>query len=132
VTIVVDASVWVDYLLGALDDAGRTELLDSDPVSPPHVDFEVGSALLRQERRGRMATGSARVLMEEFAAMPFHRQRHADDAGTAFDLTDNAAYADALYVTMARRLRRPLATSDRRMAQCARIAHVDVITIGPE
>ena len=131
-TIVADASVWVHYLIGALDDEERITLLDSDPVSPPHVDFEVGSALLRQERRGHLDAGAARALMGEFSAMPFRRQRHADDFGDALDLIDNATYADALYVTMARRLHLPLLTSDAGMAECARIAEVDVRIIRAE
>jgi predicted nucleic acid-binding protein len=44
-----------------------------------------------------------------------------------FGLTDNATYADAIYVAMAKRLRSPIMTSDSVIAECARIAGLDVV-----
>ena len=125
--IVVDATVWVDYLTGVLGDDHRETLLVDDPVSPPHVDFEVGSALLRKQRRGELGTRvTAQDLQSEFAAMPFDRERDVADFAAAFELLENATYADALYVAMARRLGFELMTSDTGMAECARIHGVSV------
>lgn len=59
--------------------------------------------------------------------MPFRREYHPDDVATAFAMLDNATYADALYVAVARRLGCSLMTSDSGMAECVRIVGVDVI-----
>jgi predicted nucleic acid-binding protein len=125
--IVVDATVWVDYLIDALSDDHRQRLLDGAAASPSHVDFEVGSALLRRERRGELDVGTSRALVTGFSAMPFPRERDPDDLIAAFDLIDNATYADAVYVAMADRLKCPVMTCDSGMAECARIAGVDVM-----
>lgn len=126
--IVVDASTWVDYLAGRLANHHRLMILQDEPVSPPHVDFEVGSALLRLERRGVLMAGSARALTREFAQMPFLRERDPLDQVSAFEMMHNATYADALYLALAERQDCPVLTSDAGMAECARIAGVDVVT----
>ena len=128
--IVVDATVWVDYLIGELSDDHRERVLDLAATSPAHVDFEVGSALMRRERLGELDVGASRVLVTGFSGMPFPRESTHHDLVTAFDLIDNATYADAIYVTMADRLKCPIMTSDSGMAECARIADVDVLTTG--
>jgi predicted nucleic acid-binding protein len=126
--IVADANAWVNYLIGALDEVHVLQLLNTESVTgPPHVDFEVGSALIRHERHGLLGEVPARDLMEAFTAMPFDRIRHADDLTAAFDLLNNATYADAIYVAMAKRLSCPIMTGDKGMIECARIAAVDII-----
>jgi predicted nucleic acid-binding protein len=74
--LVVDASVAVSWLLRLPDEAhgaeaervfadhtaGRVQL-----VGPPHLTTEVGSALLKAVRRGRITPEGGRMLMEEWA-----------------------------------------------------------------
>lgn len=125
--IVVDASVWVDRLTGTLDDRWRTMLTSADPIGPPHVDFEVGSALLRMERHQQLDSGVAHTLIKAFAARPFERLRHAEDPVAAYRFLNNAHFADAIYLAMATRLECPVITSDKGMIKAARINRVDVV-----
>lgn len=125
--IVVDASVWIDYFAGALAAEYQARLVSDEVMCPAIVDFEVGSASLRRERAGRIAPGAARAIMEHFTGMDFRRENDAVDLVAAFDLTENARYADALYVMMAKRFGCDLMTSDGGMVECARIAGVKVI-----
>lgn len=124
--IVVDASTWVDYLTGSLAEDDTSQILSGDPASPPHVDFEVGSALLRLERRALLPPGSAKNLASFFSQLPLRRERSVQDQVQAYDLLDNATYADAIYTALATRLGSPLLTSDAGMVESARIAGVDV------
>lgn len=117
--IVVDASTWVDHLLRSLPPEYRDQLVHQESASPPHVDFEVGSALLRLERRAIVPEGAARALIEAFSGMPIRRPRVNDDQVRALDLMDNSTYADALYIGLALRLSCPLMTSDHGMAESA-------------
>lgn len=125
--IVVDATAWVDYLLGVLTEEHETTIIEQEVTSPAHVDFEVGSALLRKVRRDELARDDARSLIALFAAMPFERSRDKADAVRAVDLMNNATYADAWYLASAQRLGGALMTSDGGLADTAKIAGVDVI-----
>lgn len=125
--IVVDATVWVDRLRGVLPERLGDEIKAAGCVSPAHVDFEVGSALIRLERRGDLASGHARVLVEAFIAHPVHRVRQPVDAVQALDMIDNATYADAWYIALAKRLGCRLVTTDSGMKKAARIHGVEVL-----
>ena len=125
--IVVDATIWVDNLRGVLPGGCSQRIVAEGCASPPHVDFEVGAALLRLERRGELGNGSARVLIDLFRDHPVDRVFHRDDALTALDMTANASYADAWYLALAERLGSPVMTTDRGMAEAARILGVDLI-----
>lgn len=125
--IVVDASTWVDHLRVALPKTLR-ELIGTEAcVSPPHVDFEVGSALLRLERRGQLPAGAARELIGVFSRSPLERVWQPVDAVEAFDLLNNATYADGWYIALARRLGCALLTSDAGMKAAAKLHHVRVV-----
>lgn len=119
--IVVDATAWVERLLGRLDDDLAAHLESGEAVSPPHVDFEVGSALVRIWRRGELDSDRLKDLVAGFMALPFDRIRDPTDAADATAVAHNATYADAWYVAMARRLGCPLLTRDAGMREAARI-----------
>jgi predicted nucleic acid-binding protein len=125
--IVVDATVWVDMLRGALDPEVRRVLLDDFCVSPPHVDFEVGSALLRGERRDVLPEGAAARLVGAFVSVPCRREYDATDPVRALRFRDNATYADAWYLAMASRLSCAVVTLDTGMAAAASLHDIDVI-----
>lgn len=129
--IVVDATVWVDKLRRVLPDEFNQRILTEGCASPPHVDFEVGAALLRLERRGDLDSGQARELIDAFADHPVERARHRDDGVRAVGLTSNATYAGAWYVALAKRLGCPVMTSDAGLAEAARIGGVEVVVVNP-
>lgn len=125
--IVVDASSWLDALRGKLP-PGMLELLeDGACASPPHVDFEVGNAAIRLERRGVLESGKARDLIEAFSRNPVERIFQPIDAVYAVELLDNATFADAWYIALAKRLSCPLMTTDAGMKTAARMHHIRVI-----
>lgn len=119
--IVVDATVWVERLLGRLDDDLAAYVESGEATSPPHVDFEVGSALVRMWRRGDLDGDRLTELVAGFMVLPFDRMRDPADAAGAVAVAHNATYADAWYVVMAKRLGCPLLTLDAGMREAARI-----------
>lgn len=125
--IVVDATVWVDKLRGMLS-TGLSEAIRAEGcASPAHVDFEVGSALIRLERRGELAPGHARELVAAFSRHPVERVRHPEDAVLAVDVMDNSTYADAWYLALAKRLDCPVMTMDAGMRAAAVIHGIPVV-----
>lgn len=124
--IVVDATIWVDLLCNTLD-GDPSVLLADECVSPVHVGFEVGNALLRAERHGVIPAGVAGVAIDHFTRLPIERVYHADDARNALAFLDNATYADAWYLALAERLACPILTSDKGMAATARIHDIAVV-----
>ncbi|MFI5714256.1 type II toxin-antitoxin system VapC family toxin [Nocardia sp. NPDC051750] len=125
--IVVDASVWVDLLRGVLPPGYGERIRIAGCVAPPHVDFEVGSALIRLARRGELEFDQARALIAAFSTHPVERIREPGDSVAAVGLIDNATYADAWYIALAQRLAYPLMTLDDGMRKAARIHGVEVM-----
>lgn len=125
--IVVDATVWVDLLRGRLPATYSERIGIAGCISPPHVDFEVGSALIRLERRGDLASGRARALIAAFSRHPVERVREPADAVDALSIMNNATYADAWYVALAKRCAYPLMTLDDGMKEAARIHGVELV-----
>ncbi|MFC6009593.1 type II toxin-antitoxin system VapC family toxin [Nocardia lasii] len=125
--IVVDATIWVDLLRGKLPADYSQRIAIAGCVSPPHVDFEVGSALIRLERRGELKSGAARELINAFSTHPVERVREPIDAVEAFAVLHNATYADAWYVALAKRCEFPLMTLDDGMKEAARIHGVELV-----
>ncbi|MFC4125636.1 type II toxin-antitoxin system VapC family toxin [Nocardia rhizosphaerae] len=125
--IVVDATVWVDLLRGHLPSTYADRIGIAGCIAPPHVDFEVGSALIRLERRGDLEPGQAAVLIAAFSSHPVERVREPEDATEALTVLNNATYADAWYVAMAKRREYALMTLDEGMKEAARIHGVDLV-----
>ena len=125
--MVVDAHTWVARLTRTLTDEHRALLL-GDVASPSHADFEVGSAVLRMSRRGVLpSTVSPWDLIQAHHAMPFERVQHSGDLIEARQFIDNARYADAIYLAMARRLDCPVMTGDGNMVAAAQTHRIDII-----
>jgi predicted nucleic acid-binding protein len=125
--IVVDASVWVDLLRGVLPPGYADRIRIAGCVSPPHVDFEVGSALIRLARRGELEFDQAHALIGAFSNHPVERIREPVDSIASVRLVDNTTYADAWYIALAQRLAYPLMTLDDGMQKAARIHGVEVV-----
>lgn len=66
--------------------------------------------------------------MLDYAAMPLRRHRHAPLLGRAFELRENLAAADAMYVALAERLGASLLTADQKLA-CAIRDHTSVLVL---
>jgi predicted nucleic acid-binding protein len=116
--VVLDASVAV-RALAPVDDAGfalQARLLAERCVAPHLVDAEVGHVLRRRVAAGDIEASSAEAALMALNALVVERYPHGTLARAAWGLRDDFSYYDALYVALAARLRSPLLTADKRLA----------------
>lgn len=118
---VVDASVLVEYLTGGVHgEASRRQIGRVSPgwLWAPHlVDAEVGNALRRGVRMGKISERKARAALNDLLEMKLQRISHHLLADRAWDLRRNLSFYDALYVALAEALDTPLLTLDARLAK---------------
>ena len=95
---------------------------------PPLFKIEVGNALLLAVRRKRITAETRRRAFERIGALPLEMDRQgAEKVWTeCVDLaeTHDLSLYDAIYLELARRIGKPLATLDKRLASAARQAGV--------
>lgn len=117
---VVDASVIVELLLAGEQSRAVDERLvaEEHTLWAPHlIDAEVGHALRRQLRLGRMDAEAAAEALWEINDLPLRRVEHENLVHVAWDLRDNLSFYDGLYVALALMLDEPLLTFDARLAR---------------
>jgi predicted nucleic acid-binding protein len=117
--IVVDASAFVDLLLGFANAAAVEDELRAHPddLHAPHlVDLEVMRALQRFR---------AREPLSDFLVLPMQRYPHTLLLPRIWELRDNFSAYDGAYVALAEGLEAPLLTSDKSLARATR-KHTDV------
>jgi predicted nucleic acid-binding protein len=115
---VLDASAFVELLLRS--QAGRRveeHLRESTVAVPAHFDVEVFSALGRLFRAGEIGEQRVEVGLNELARAPLTRYPVVPLLQGAWALRDNLSLRDALYVTLARRIKGTLLTADFRLAR---------------
>jgi predicted nucleic acid-binding protein len=117
---VVDASVLVEFLRETENAPEVEERLASEEhiLWAPHlIDAEVGQALRRAVRLGRMETEEAGEALWQIEELPVERVEHESLVHVAWDLRDNFSFYDGLYVALALMLDEPLLTFDARLAR---------------
>lgn len=117
-SVVLDASAAVELLLRT--PAGiRVEaaLRGARVAVPAHFDAEVLSALGRLVRGGALAERLVEPVLDELARAPFVRYALQPLLDAAWGLRHNLALRDALYITLARRLKARIVTADARLAK---------------
>jgi predicted nucleic acid-binding protein len=117
---VVDASVLVELLRETEHAEAIEERLAAEEHAlwAPHlVDAEVGQALRRAVRLGRMEAEEAGEAIWQIEELPVERVEHEQLMHIAWDLRDNFSFYDALYVALALMLDEPLLTFDARLAR---------------
>lgn len=127
---VVDTGGVVDVLLGTGSVDEIAGILDQEPAlaAPDVVVFETLAVMRRFAQRGYLDPDRASAAIEDlsdfridlFPSMPLRNR--------AWELRENMAAADALFVTLAEQLGEPLATKDRSLSRAAR-DHTDIETI---
>lgn len=127
---VVDASVIVEFLCPR--DPMRTvdaRLADEEHVlwAPHLIDAEVGHALRREVRLGRIDAEVAAKALWEVNELPIERVEHEHLVGVAWDLRDNFTFYDGLYVALALMLGETLLTFDARLARAGVDVPVEVL-----
>ncbi|HET9154002.1 MAG TPA: type II toxin-antitoxin system VapC family toxin [Solirubrobacterales bacterium] len=117
---VVDASVLVELLS---DGAHREEVearLDAEEYAlwaPQLVDAEIGHALRRWVRAGKLTAEAGGKALWEVGDLPVERVEHELLIHLAWGLRDNFSFYDGLYVALALMLDEPLLTFDARLAR---------------
>jgi predicted nucleic acid-binding protein len=123
---IVDASVIVKWLL-PLDDEPHISDADSilmdyrdgriDLLAPEQLRSEIGHALRRADRRGRITSRQGRSALEQFYAwrIPTVRDDALQLAGWDFCHRYDCSYYDGLYGALAEAVRRPLVYADLRL-----------------
>jgi predicted nucleic acid-binding protein len=128
---VVDASVIVEYLCA--ENSARTvgtRLADEEHAlwAPHLIDAEVGHALRREVRLGRMDADAAADAIWEINDLPLRRVEHEDLVHVAWDLRDNFTFYDGLYVALALMLGETLLTFDARLARSGLDIPIEVLS----
>jgi predicted nucleic acid-binding protein len=128
---VVDASLLIDVLVGL--PAGRPWrrwVATNDALAAPDcAGVELGRYLRRHTLGGRLAAADAQHSLVAFGALGVETYPTGPLLAQALALRENFTFDDALYVTLARRLDEPLATTDTRLARAA--AGVGVAVVSP-
>lgn len=116
---VVDASVIVEFLRPGESPLNLDAQLGDEEHAlwAPHlIDAEIGHALRREVRLGRMDAEDAAEAIWEINDLPLRRVEHENLVQVAWDLRENFSFYDALYVSLALMLGETLLTFDARMA----------------
>jgi predicted nucleic acid-binding protein len=118
IDLVVDASVAVRAVAGtsAGDQALRVRLVNSVCHAPHLIDAEVGNVLRKQVSTGAIEADTAEAGLRALEPLIAARYAHTAFVKPAWSLRHNFSYYDALYVALAARLRAPLLTADKRLA----------------
>ena len=116
--VVIDASALVDLVVqserapAVLQAVGSTDMVAPDVVNP-----EVLSALRRLERTGTLTARRAVQAVDDLMDAPVRRFSTLPLLAEAWTLRANVTAADACYVVLARTLRCPLVTADRKLSR---------------
>jgi len=126
---VVDASVLVELLCETEQAEAVEERLAAEEHSlwAPHlVDAEVGQALRKAVRLGRMGAEEAGEAIWQIDELAIRRVEHELLIHVAWDLRDNFSFYDGLYLALALMLGEPLLTFDARLGRAGAQTGVDL------
>lgn len=119
-TLVVDASSLVDYLLRGTPETGailRAEGLDIH--APEVIDLELASAVRSLLLSGVLAEDRMRMLISDYLDLPVALHRHRPLLARIFELRHNFSSYDAAYLALAETLGARFLTGDARLARAA-------------
>jgi predicted nucleic acid-binding protein len=130
VTLVVDASAAVDYLLGfgAFERISERLAAPGETLHAPHLlDVEVAHALRRLSSHATITPTRAQEALEDYAALRVRRHSHLPLLSRIWELRANVSAFDAAYVALAEALDAPLITADAALARApGHVAEVEV------
>jgi predicted nucleic acid-binding protein len=116
--VVIDASALFELVVRSeLAPAVAQAVGATDMVAPDVVDPEVLSMLRRVERRGTLTAQRAVQAVDDLMDAPVRRFSTLPLLAEAWMLRANVTAADACYVVLARVLRCPLVTADRKLSR---------------
>src|SRR4029450_384644 len=127
--VVIDSSALVELVAQTERAPAVTQAVgDVDMVAPDVVNPEVLSALRRMERIGTLTARRGVQAVDDLMDSPVRRFSTLPLLAEAWTLRANVTAADALYVVLARILRCPLVTADRKLSGAPRLC-VPLITV---
>jgi predicted nucleic acid-binding protein len=127
--VVVDSSALADLVVqterapAVAQAVGTTDMVAPDVINP-----EVLSILRRLERTGELAPRRAVQAVDDLMDAPVRRFSTRPLLAEAWTLRANVSAADACYVVLARILRCPLVTADRKLSRAPGLG-VPLITV---
>jgi predicted nucleic acid-binding protein len=127
--VVIDASALVDLIVqserapAVAQAVGAAQMVAPDVVNP-----EVLSILRRLERTGALAARQGVQAVDDLMDAPVRRFSTLPLLAEAWTLRANVSAADACYVVLARLLRCPLVTADRKLSRAPGLG-VPMITV---
>jgi len=127
---VVDASVLVELLSDGrhAEVVGERFAAEEHTLWAPHlIDAEVGHALRRSVRLGKLPAEAAGRALWEVGDLPVERVEHELLVHVAWQLRDNFTFYDALYVALALMLDETLLTFDARLARAGEDLPIEVL-----
>lgn len=128
--LVIDASAVVELLLATPAGAQVAEHIRGHALFAPELlDAEVLAALKGLERGQIVTAPRAAEAVEDLARVPVDRWSLPLLVAGAWELRDRLSAYDAFYLALARAVRCPVLTADRRWARTGDLG-VTVITVG--
>jgi predicted nucleic acid-binding protein len=116
VTLVVDASVALKWVLAESGQAAADALLDEDLIAPSLWLLEAANALWWRNLRGELSVGEAEERLSELFNAPVTSIPIEDDLSMAAVLAQRLGHPvyDCLYLALAVREQTQVVTADRR------------------
>jgi predicted nucleic acid-binding protein len=124
VTLVVDASVALKWVLAEPGQDAADALLDEDLIAPSLWLLEAANALWRRSLRGELSAGEAEERLSELFNAPVTSIPIEDDLSMAAALAQRLGHPvyDCLYLALAVREQTQVVTADRRFWTIAQAA----------
>jgi predicted nucleic acid-binding protein len=124
VTLVIDASVALKWVLAESGQDAADALLDQDLIAPSLWLLEAANALWRRNLRGELSAGEAEERLSELFNAPVTSIPIEDDLSMAAALAQRLGHPvyDCLYLALAIREQTQVVTADRRFWTIARTA----------
>jgi len=117
-TVVVDASVAVEYLLRTQIGQRAAAVIDQmDLIAPELLDAEILAVLRRVVIAGRLSETRARSALDDLIDWPVRRLAHAPLIREAWTFRHNVSGYDALYLAAARLHGASVLTADGPLAR---------------
>jgi predicted nucleic acid-binding protein len=127
--VVIDSSALVELVAQTERAPAVAQAVGTaDMVAPDVVNPEVLSALRRMERIGTLTARRGVQAVDDLMDSPVRRFSTLPLLAEAWMLRANVTAADALYVVLARILRCPLVTADRKLSGAPKLG-VPLITV---
>jgi predicted nucleic acid-binding protein len=127
--VVIDSSALVELVIKSERASAVAQAVGAtDMVAPDVVNPEVLAALRRLERAGELAPQRAVQALDDLMDAPVRRFSTLPLLAEAWTLRANVTAADALYVVLARILRCPLVTADRKLSRAPNLG-VPMLTV---